>query len=58
MIHLEEAIPFDRAFIDAMIPHHQGAIRMARLELARVQTHSSRTWPRRSSKLSRGRSRR
>lgn len=27
---LEKARPFDRAFIDAMIPHHQGAIRMAR----------------------------
>jgi uncharacterized protein (DUF305 family) len=25
--------PFDRAFIDAMIPHHQGAIRMARAVL-------------------------
>ncbi len=24
--------PFDRAFIDMMIPHHQGAIRMARIE--------------------------
>ncbi len=27
--------PFDRAFIDMMIPHHQGAIRMARVELER-----------------------
>lgn len=24
------AVPFDRAFIDAMVPHHQGAIEMAR----------------------------
>jgi uncharacterized protein (DUF305 family) len=32
---LEDARPFDRAFIDAMIPHHQGAIRMARVELER-----------------------
>lgn len=31
---LENARPFDRAFIDMMIPHHQGAIRMARIELA------------------------
>jgi uncharacterized protein (DUF305 family) len=31
---LETAKPFDRAFIDAMIAHHQGAIRMARVELA------------------------
>lgn len=30
---LETAEPFDRAFIDMMIPHHQGAIRMARIEL-------------------------
>jgi uncharacterized protein (DUF305 family) len=34
-MHLEDAKPFDRAFIDAMIPHHQGAIRMARVELER-----------------------
>lgn len=27
---LEEAQPFDKAFIDAMIPHHQSAIAMAR----------------------------
>ncbi|MFY9265774.1 MAG: DUF305 domain-containing protein [Solirubrobacterales bacterium] len=31
--HLAGAKPFDRAFIDAMIPHHLGAIEMARLEL-------------------------
>jgi uncharacterized protein (DUF305 family) len=31
---LEDARPFDREFIDTMIPHHQGAIRMARIELA------------------------
>jgi len=30
---LETAYPFERAFIDMMIPHHQGAIRMARAEL-------------------------
>ena len=41
MMHGEEAVatlrtekPFDRAFIAAMIPHHQGAIRMARTILA------------------------
>jgi uncharacterized protein (DUF305 family) len=33
MMALEEAQPFDRAFIDAMVAHHQGAIRMARVEL-------------------------
>ena len=34
MSMLETAKPFDRQFIDMMIPHHQGAIRMARIELA------------------------
>jgi uncharacterized protein (DUF305 family) len=33
MSALEAAKPFDRAFIDMMVPHHQGAIRMARVEL-------------------------
>ncbi len=32
---LQTAMPFDRAFIDMMVPHHQGAIRMARVELAK-----------------------
>ena len=31
---LADEKPFDKAFIDMMIPHHQGAIRMARIELA------------------------
>ena len=37
MAELREADPFGRAFIDEMIPHHQGAIRMARLELEQGQ---------------------
>jgi uncharacterized protein (DUF305 family) len=32
---LRSATPFDKAFIDAMIPHHQMAIAAARLEVAR-----------------------
>jgi uncharacterized protein (DUF305 family) len=37
MDSLETAKPFDEAFIDEMIPHHQGAIRMAQIELANGQ---------------------
>lgn len=40
---LMNAKPFDRAFIDAMIPHHQGAIRMARAELAKGTNSQLRT---------------
>jgi uncharacterized protein (DUF305 family) len=36
---LESAEPFDRAFIDAMIPHHQGAIAMARIQLEEGEDH-------------------
>lgn len=35
MGELDTADPFDRAFIDMMVPHHQAAIRMARVELAK-----------------------
>jgi uncharacterized protein (DUF305 family) len=32
-VNLERMRPFDRAFIDAMVPHHEEAIRMARVQL-------------------------
>ena len=32
---LRDAKPFDRAFLDMMIPHHEGAITMAKEELAK-----------------------
>jgi nitrate reductase alpha subunit len=32
---LERTRPFDRTFLNMMIPHHLGAIRMARVELAK-----------------------
>lgn len=35
MDKLDGADPFDRQFIDMMVAHHQGAIRMARVELKR-----------------------
>ena len=35
MSGLHRAAPFDRKFIDMMVPHHEGAMRMARAELKR-----------------------
>ncbi|MFN8517057.1 MAG: DUF305 domain-containing protein [Thermomicrobiales bacterium] len=35
--HLEDAAPFDKAFIDAMIPHHQSAIDMAQEAMTQAQ---------------------
>jgi len=40
---LAEAKPFDKAFIDAMIPHHEGAIAMAKKLLAGGATPQLRT---------------
>lgn len=40
---LDGAKPFDRMFIEMMIPHHQGAIRMARIELRRGKDPELRT---------------
>jgi uncharacterized protein (DUF305 family) len=34
---LREADPFDRAFIDMMVPHHEGAIRQARAVLREAE---------------------
>jgi uncharacterized protein (DUF305 family) len=42
MSALESARPFDRAFLDAMIPHHQGAIAMSRRLLAEGESRALR----------------
>ncbi|MDP8943488.1 MAG: DUF305 domain-containing protein [Actinomycetota bacterium] len=34
---LARARPFDRAFVDAMVPHHEGAVRMAKVVLAKTR---------------------
>ena len=40
MTRLENAKPFDRAFIDMMVLHHKGAVRMAKAELAKGENSS------------------
>jgi uncharacterized protein (DUF305 family) len=40
---LEKAKPFDRAFIDAMVPHHQGAVAMAKELLKKGEQPALRT---------------
>jgi uncharacterized protein (DUF305 family) len=46
-VHMDPALlrgaqPFDRAFLDMMIPHHEGAIRMAQRQLARGRNRAVR----------------
>jgi uncharacterized protein (DUF305 family) len=40
---LADAKPFDKAFIDEMVPHHQGAIRMARVVLEETEDDETRS---------------
>lgn len=37
------AAPFDQAFIDAMVPHHQGALMMANMAVKKAHTSEVRT---------------
>ena len=32
---LRTAVPFDRAFLEMMLPHHEGALEMSKAELAK-----------------------
>lgn len=47
-VMLGSAKPFDKRFIDMMIPHHQGAVRMARVELQNGEDSRLRLLRRRS----------
>jgi uncharacterized protein (DUF305 family) len=40
---LADAKPFDKAFIDEMVPHHQGAVRMARVALEETEDDETRS---------------
>lgn len=42
MSDLEGADPFDRHFIDMMVPHHEGAIAMARAEMSKGENSALR----------------
>lgn len=39
---LTDARPFDRSFIDDMVPHHRGAVEMAKMELAQGKNPEAR----------------
>lgn len=43
MMSTDESIPFDLRFLDAMIPHHQGAIQMAQAVLDSAEHEEVRT---------------
>lgn len=45
---LKNADPFDREFLRMMIPHHEGAVTMARAELEKARIPSSKSLPGRS----------
>jgi hypothetical protein len=47
MATVNRTAPFDRQFIDMMVPHHQGAVAMAHIALTRAQ-HPQIKWPARS----------
>jgi uncharacterized protein (DUF305 family) len=54
---LESARPFDKAFVDMMVPHHQDAVQMARAEIAKGADPELKSLARRSSRRRSARSR-